>query len=172
MRTQITAESVENASSQFWEQMLGMSLTRVLKGTVSDSALDRRHVLGSCELTGVWNGRIEVRISMGLALHATAAMLMQSPGQVQPEDMLDAAREIANMIAGTIKSALPRPCAMSVPSAEIADRQVGSPTRAAGLLSVFFRHSEGTFQVSVCEESPLARPEISVGWLIPATAMA
>ena len=107
MRTQITAESVENASSQFWEQMLGMSLTRVHKGTVSDSALDRRHVLGSCELTGVWNGRIEVRISMGLALHATAAMLMQSPGQVQPEDMLDAAREIANM-AGTSRETVTR----------------------------------------------------------------
>jgi hypothetical protein len=51
----------------------------------------------------------------GLAYQATAMMMMQPLETVAESDALDATKEIANMIAGTIKSSLPRPCTMTVP---------------------------------------------------------
>ncbi len=77
------------------------------------------HVLGSVNLGGVWKGRIEVRMAEGLAYQATAAMMMQPLETVAEADALDATKEIANMIAGTIKSSLPRPCTMTVPESAV-----------------------------------------------------
>ena len=50
---------------------------------------------------------IEVRIDERLEYRATAAMLMQPIETVGEADTLDAIKEIANMIAGSIKSSLP-----------------------------------------------------------------
>ena len=66
------------------------------------------HLIGSVSLSGMWKGRIEVRLAEGLAQTATAAMLMQSVETITEADALDATREIANMLGGAIKSSLPR----------------------------------------------------------------
>jgi CheY-specific phosphatase CheX len=92
--------------------MLAMQLTPIdetAEAVPAGRRIGSGHVLGCCSLRGVWSGRIEVRLSRGLAFTATAAMLMQPVDQVEDGDTLDAAKEIANMIAGTMKSALPRP---------------------------------------------------------------
>ena len=68
---------------------------------------------------GVWKGRIEVRMTQGLAYQATATMMMQPLESVLEFDALDATKEIANIIAGTIKSSLPRPCTMTVPTSAV-----------------------------------------------------
>ena len=175
MRTHLTPEIVEGANSQFWQQMLGMRLERTgpeeWRG-VDDDHASIRHMLGCCELSGAWKGRIEVRLSLGLARAATAAMLMQAPEDVLAEDMLDATKEIANMIAGTIKSALPRPCSMSVPYSAIEDREVNVLTCATGSPSVFFHHESGKLLVRVCEESCEPQPETGPGWALAALEIA
>ena len=165
MQSSVTTESVERATAQFWEQMLGMVLEPHVCGAGGCAGgacadygshrceLERMHVLGSCELAGVWAGRIEVRMGHGLASAATAAMLMQAVEEVQQADILDATKEIANMIAGTIKSALPRPCTMSVPYAEMEAAEIGPLTARAGALSVLFHHESGDLLVRVCPEA-------------------
>lgn len=57
------------------------------------------------------------------------------------------------MIAGTIKSALPRPCTMSVPYAEMEAAEIGPLTARAGALSVLFHHESGDLLVRVCPEA-------------------
>lgn len=154
MRVAVTEESIVKANAQFWEQMLSMHLDPIVPNA-SDEAQERcigqEHVLGSCTLSGVWSGRIEVRLSQGLALVATAAMLMQPVEAVRAEDMLDATREIANMIAGTIKSALPRPCLMTVPMAEVEFNDFCILPRTSDSVTVFFHHGTGEFMVRVWE---------------------
>ena len=58
-------------------------------------------------------------MNVGLAYQATAAMMMQPLETVAEADALDATKEIANMIAGVIKSSLPRPCTMAVPESTV-----------------------------------------------------
>jgi len=154
MHISVTEESIAKASSLFWGQMLAMKLIPV---EMPESRSARRrcigpgHAMGSCALSGVWNGRIEVRLSQGLALEATSAMLMQPPEHVLEGDMLDATKEIANMIAGTLKSALPRPCAMSVPSAQIESEDFCVLPRTEDSVTVIFTHQAGELMVRVWE---------------------
>ena len=154
MHQSVTEESIEKANAQFWEQMLAMHLAPIDeagKAAPAMRCIGSGHVMGCCLLSGVWSGRIEVRLSRGLALAATAAMLMQPEDQVEDADTLDAAKEIANMIAGTLKSALPRPCSMSVPSAEIEDGDCCVLPRTEDSVTVFFAHDSGELMVRVCE---------------------
>jgi hypothetical protein len=172
MHSAVTEESIEKANGLFWEQMLAMQLHPIeeMQHNASDEAITEisrvrcigaEHVVGSCDLSGVWCGRIEVRLSRGLAIEATAAMLMQPAEQVQPGDTLDATKEIANMIAGTLKSALPRPCTMTVPSAEVESGDFCIPPRTEDSVTVFFHHASGKLMVRVWEYSMEAQNENS-----------
>jgi CheY-specific phosphatase CheX len=155
MTVSVTEESIRNANALFWEQMLAMPMQPMLAGASSAPqarCIGAEHLVGSCNLSGVWSGRIEVRLSRGLALKATSAMLMQPLDQVQPDDTLDATREIANMIAGTIKSALPRPCAMTVPFAAVEQADFCILPRTSNSVTVFFEHAAGELMVRVWEQ--------------------
>jgi hypothetical protein len=158
MQIRVTARNIEKANAQFWEQMLAMRLEPIWlpEGSAEEPALARcigpEHVVGSCDLAGVWVGRIEVRLSSGLVRRATSAMLMQPVESVQAVDTLDATKEIANMIAGTIKSALPRPCTMTVPTAEIEPGDFCIVPRTPDSVTVFFHHEAGELMVRVWQQ--------------------
>ena len=149
MQACLDEQSVINANSQFWEQMLALKLEPVPMAEVF--CVGKRHLLGSVELSGVWSGRIEVRIDEKLAYLATSAMLMQPLDTVLEADMLDATREIANMIAGVLKSSLPRPCSMTVPESAVEAARVCELQRAENSLAVGFRHEDGDLMVRVSE---------------------
>jgi CheY-specific phosphatase CheX len=149
MRVQLDEQSVINANNQFWEQMLDFKLEHV---PMADTfCVGTRHLLGSVELSGVWQGRIEVRIDQKLAHAATAAMLMQPLDSVAEADTMDATKEITNMIAGVIKSSLPRPCSMTVPESAVEPESVCRQQRTDFTLVVGFRHAEGDLMVGICE---------------------
>lgn len=149
MWPQVDEECVIKANSNFWEQMLAMTLNPVpLSGEFSVGA---GHMLGCVNFSGAWEGSIEVRLARGLAYEATAAMLMQPLNTVGEADALDAAKEIANMIAGGVKSSLPRPCAMTVPESGLETGCYLRQPPAAGVLVVVFRHAAGDMLVRVME---------------------
>jgi CheY-specific phosphatase CheX len=108
--------------------------------------------LGTVNLTGAWKGRIEVRLAEGLAYTATGIMLMQTVDTVGEADALDAAKEIANMIAGAIKSSLPRPCAMTVPESAVEAEGYCRQPGSEDSLVVMFRHEAGDLMVQVWEQ--------------------
>jgi CheY-specific phosphatase CheX len=150
MRVQLDEESVIKANAQFWEQMLVMTLDSML--IAEQFCVGAGHILGSVNLSGAWKGRIEVRMAKGLAYEATAAMMMQPIETVVEADALDAAREIANMIAGTIKSSLPRPCSMAVPESAVETLGFCGQSRTEDSLAVAFRHPTGDLMVRVWEQ--------------------
>jgi len=149
MRAQLDEQSVINANAQFWEQMLAIKLEPVPMAEIF--CVGTRHLLGSVELSGVWRGRIEVRIDEKLAHLATAAMLMQPVDTVGEADTMDATKEITNMIAGGLKSSLPRPCSMTVPESMVEPERVCESQRTDSTLAVGFRHAEGDLMVRVWE---------------------
>jgi CheY-specific phosphatase CheX len=149
MRARVDFECVINANAQFWEQMLGMTLEAIPCG--EEFCLESGHLVGSVALSGVWKGRIEVRLAGGLAYAATAAMMMQALDTVAEADVLDATKEIANMIAGIIKSSLPRPCSMTVPEAAVEGEGLCRGEETEESLEVVFRHAAGGMMVRVTE---------------------
>lgn len=150
MRAQLNEESLVKANAQFWEQMLSMQLDRV--PCAENFCVGSGHLLASVALSGAWKGRIEVRLAQELALAATAAMMMQPSDAVTEADVLDAIREIANMIGGVIKSSLPRPCAMALPESGVAAETHCVLPGSGDSLAVAFRHAAGGLMVRVWEE--------------------
>ncbi len=150
MRAELNEDSLVKANAQFWEQMLNMRLDP--EPSRDSFSVATEHILASVSLSGMWTGRIEVRLARGLALVATAAMLMQPEDAVSEADMMDAIREVANMIGGVIKSSLPRPCAMTLPVSSVACEVESAESPCGELLAVAFRHPAGGLMVSVWEE--------------------
>ena len=150
MRAQIDEQCVIKANSQFWEQMLAMTLDPMV--APSKFCVAAGHVLGSVNMGGVWKGRIEVRLAEGLAYQATAAMMMQPLETVAEADALDATKEIANMIVGTIKSSLPRPCTMTVPESAVEAEGFSGLAQTEDSLVVAFRHESGDLMVRIWEQ--------------------
>lgn len=150
MRAQLDDESVINASTQFWEQMLAIHIEPVpIQGRF---CVGERHLIGGVNLAGVWKGRIEVRMAEGLAYRATAVMLMLPVESVAEADTLDATKEIANMIAGAIKSSLPRPCTMTVPDAAVEAADFCDISRTEDTIAVAFLHPDGELMVRIWEQ--------------------
>jgi CheY-specific phosphatase CheX len=115
------------------------------------------HVAARVCITGAWNGSIEVRMAEGSAFLATAAMLMQPSETVGAADALDATKETANMIAGIIKSSLPRPCNMTVPESCTTEHSFCRVARTADPLVVGFRHETGELMLHVAEDAESAQ---------------
>jgi CheY-specific phosphatase CheX len=148
---QLSEEALVKASAQFWEQMLQMQLDRV--PCTENFCVGSGHLRASVSLSGMWTGRIEVRFAQGLAQAATAAMMMQPAEAVSEADVLDAIREIANMIGGVIKSSLPRPCLMTLPESGVANEMLCVQAGNGDSLAVAFRHPAGGLMVRVWEEA-------------------
>jgi len=150
MKAPLDEQNLIRANALFWEQMLDLRLEPM--ASAEEFRLATAHTLSFVLLGGVWRGRIEVRMAQGLASLATAAMLMQSLESVGDADVLDAAKEIANMIAGTLKSSLPRPCSMSVPESQREPGGFSGVVLSEDSLVAAFRHPAGDMMVRVCEE--------------------
>jgi CheY-specific phosphatase CheX len=150
MRAQLDDLCVIEANAQFWEQMLSMTVSP--KSSLDQFCVDPGHLLASVGIAGVWRGRVEVRISKGLAYEATAAMMMQTVDTVTEEDALDAVKEIANIIGGVIKPSLPRPCTMTVPDSSVVPDGFCSPKVTEDSLIVAFEHPAGDLLVRVWEQ--------------------
>jgi CheY-specific phosphatase CheX len=153
MKAQVDQECVIKANTQFWEQMLAMTLDHTL--IPEEFCVGAGYILGSVTLSGKWRGCIEVRMANKLAYEATAAMMMQPVDAVVEADALDATKEIANMIAGTIKSSLPRPCAMAVPESAVISEGFCAQPRTEDSLVVAFRHTAGDMMVRIWEHECL-----------------
>jgi CheY-specific phosphatase CheX len=149
MKAQLDQQAVIKASSQFWEQMLAMTLEPMQ--APEEFCVAAGHLIGWVNLGEAWKGSIEVRMAEGLAYQATAAMMMQELETVSKADVLDATKEIANMIAGVIKSSLPRPCSMTVPESALAAERFCGAVDAEDTLVVAFRHATGDLMVRIVE---------------------
>lgn len=152
MHAAITEESIAKANALFWEQMLAIRMTHLsgaLDGQHAAHSIGKEHVMGRCDISGEWNGWIEVRLSDKLARTATSAMLMQPIDAIDATDVFDAVKEITNMIAGTIKSALPRPCSMTVPTAVTEIKDFYPPSDGGACVCALFQHSDGKLLVCV-----------------------
>jgi CheY-specific phosphatase CheX len=150
MKALLDEQSLIRANAQFWEQMLAMQVDTL--ASAMEFCVGGGHLLGYVVMGGAWKGRVEVRMASGLAYEATAAMLMQPLSTVGEADALDATKEIANMIAGTLKSSLPRPCSMSVPESEVEGSGFCGPARADDALVVGFRHRAGDMLLRIWEQ--------------------
>jgi chemotaxis protein CheX len=73
-------------------------------------------VHGCVSVTGAWDGQVVVTFSQMAAQRATAALLGLETEEVSAPDVMDAVGELVNIIGGSVKSLMPQPTVLSLPS--------------------------------------------------------
>lgn len=77
------------------------------------------------EIRGAWNGTLRVECDPLVALHAAVGLFGGNPVTIGESEMLDALRELVNLIGGNAKAVIAPGCRLGLPEAEL-----GSPPAA------------------------------------------
>lgn len=130
----ITHDELRSIMDAIWQSLLGSGLTAA-EGT---SGAPRPRVVGRVEITGGWEGVVTIDCDAELAADVAAAMFGLEDGDAAPDEIRDALGELANMAGGNIKSLLPAPSQLGLPTVSD-DVEPGSvPDDAGPLHSVAF----------------------------------
>lgn len=105
----VSVEDVVSVTQEVWSALLGLDLDP--DGT---SAVPSPSITGCVQITGEWEGAVLLSCSEAFARTATEAMFMTD--EVTDDDIIDAVGELTNMVGGNVKSLLPGPSQLSVPS--------------------------------------------------------
>jgi chemotaxis protein CheX len=111
----VTAEQISSIASEVWESLLGMPLLPHPLGTDAP-ALEGQSTTGCVHVSGEWNGSVFLQCDVGVAAALAEVMFAAEPGTLTDDEVGDALGELTNMVGGNIKSLLPAPSRLSVPS--------------------------------------------------------
>jgi chemotaxis protein CheX len=76
---------------------------------------NERKISASVGIAGEWNGTVTLQCSADTACRLAGAMLAMDPLPDVDDDVKDVLGELANIVAGNIKSMLPGPSSLSLP---------------------------------------------------------
>ncbi len=92
-----------------------LEMTPVECGKLRHEAREDR-VIGCIQISGQWKGAVVLETTSAFATIAAARMLAISESNVTTADQQDAIAELTNMVGGNIKSQVPGPSFLSLPS--------------------------------------------------------
>jgi chemotaxis protein CheX len=120
---------IEQIAQSVFATMLNIDLARVDEPPPPDHDL----LLATVHIAGQWTGSVVLALSQEVARESAAAMLQVSSKVVTDADQQDVASELVNMIGGNLKSMLPGPSFLSLPTI-ISGREFGMEVHDAELL--------------------------------------
>jgi len=103
---------IESIAQTVFSTMLNIDLERTSPPDIRNEAI----CVGAIQITGGWVGCITLSLCTSAADAAAAAMLQMAPDEVTEADRFDVIGELANVIGGNLKSILPGPSDLSLPT--------------------------------------------------------
>lgn len=134
---------IEQIVQSIFTSMLGMEIYR----SADAPANCQEAVLGTIHIAGATSVSVVLGLTTDVARATAAAMLQMNPAEVTSDDVRDVAAELTNMIGGNLKSLLPGPLYLSLPTV-VAGRDLGLEIPGAELVDdVGLVCDAGTFRV-------------------------
>ena len=88
----------------------------------------KENTLAGCvQITGEWQGTVTLYAPKDLGKKIAASMYALAESEIDEQMVQDVMGEITNMITGNIKSLLPTPCSISLPSVAVTDYDLHHP---------------------------------------------
>ena len=109
----VTAEHIIEITREVWSSFLQLELEPVDPDTMP---VDGPRFTGVVNISGAWQGSVVVECAAAHAVAAAEAMFAAEPGSLSGDEVGDALGELTNMVGGNIKSLLPAPSALALPS--------------------------------------------------------
>lgn len=103
---------IEQIAQSIFSTMLDAPLDRIYDLPPESSA----SLVGVIHIMGGWNGCVVLEFSPDMADFAASRLLAKELNMVSPEDRRDSASELVNMLGGNLKSLLPGPSRLSLPT--------------------------------------------------------
>jgi len=107
-----TDDTIEEITREIWSAMIDDAGSLEHRG----AAKETDGLTGSVAISGSWNGTFDVWFSKAAARQATAKMFAAEIDQLTDADIWDAVGELVNIIGGNLKSLLPSPAVLSLPT--------------------------------------------------------
>src|SRR4051812_25600004 len=120
---------IEQIVQSIFATMLDMETVRSNEGM---SAFPEE-LLGTIQIAGATSMSVVLGVSQGVARAATAVMLQLHSQDVTEDDQRDVVAELTNMIGGNLKSLVPGPLYLSLPTV-VAGRDLGLQVPGAELI--------------------------------------
>lgn len=112
---ELGATEIIELVKNIWKTVLDIDILVDEDGTAKMSTSEG--LMTSCvQITGAWEGAVAIYCTTGLARQVAAVAFDKTEEEVASEDMQDILGELANITGGNIKSMLPGPCQLSLPS--------------------------------------------------------
>jgi len=107
-------------------------------------------VAATVDIAGAWEGTVSIGLSMDVAKHFAATMLGRAESSLSQLEVRDVIGELAHVVGGNVKGALPGPSSVSMPRVA-----AGSDPAAAdaGDASYWFDCGGQAFCVTVHEKT-------------------
>lgn len=120
---------IEQIAQTIFSTMLEIDAFRVDQLAPPDHDL----LLATVHIAGQWTGSVVLGLSPTVSRRAAAVMLRMPEPEVTHADEREVASELVNMIGGNLKSVLPGPSFLSLPTI-VAGREFGLQVRDAEVL--------------------------------------
>jgi chemotaxis protein CheX len=123
----LSRNQIHEICQEIWESLLGMDLE--ISEVAGDPFADcKRTMTGFVNIGGAWQGTVLLEVSDYLSHAFGGRMLGVAADEVSDRDVADSLGELTNMVGGNIKSLLPAPSNLSIPSvAEGSDYAIWAP---------------------------------------------
>jgi chemotaxis protein CheX len=109
-------------------------------------------LLASVHIAGEWTGSVLLALSPEMARVSASAMLGLPETEVSSSDEREVASEIANMVGGNLKSLLPGPSFLSLPTI-VSGREFGLQVHDAELIDdLLLANHAGSLRVRLFEK--------------------
>lgn len=113
---------------------------------------DTAEVTASIGVAGAWNGLAVLRCGVPAAGQIAGAMLDVDPAGASADDCIDALGELVNILAGNVKSLLPKPSHLSLPQVVMGQAKVVWPGTTPLLTLRVTVNGEPTVLGILCQE--------------------
>ncbi|MGB8650547.1 MAG: chemotaxis protein CheX [Mycobacteriales bacterium] len=108
----VTGEQIAEITCDVWGSFLDMELVP----SDAEQELGGPTLTGVVHVSGAWGGSVLVETTAEHARRAAEAMFAAEPGSLSADEIGDALGELTNMVGGNIKSLVPAPSSLSLPS--------------------------------------------------------
>ncbi len=109
----VTTSDLIQITGEVWSSFLSLELDPVDPST---APLVGPRITGVVAISGSWQGTVVLECALPHAVAAAEAMFAADPGTLSGDEVSDAFGELTNMVGGNVKSLLPAPSALSIPS--------------------------------------------------------
>ena len=111
-------ELIRELTTVVWSTVLGLDVASSLDESPPSSRVSGDEITTSVDISGAWDGTISLSFSPSFGRRLAAMMLDCAESQATPALVRDAVGELANLVCGNVKGALPGPSKLSLPRVE------------------------------------------------------